>query len=209
MPQPHTLKINEIFYSLQGEGLRQGEPTVFIRLSGCNLKCDFCDTQYAWDEGRDLSIDQICSEVEDKRLHHPSRWICLTGGEPLYQDISSLTQRLKANKWNIQVETNGIFYQTLPVDWYTVSPKPKEYFVQTKYIGSAKEVKLVVTRELEIETVRNIREKFPETIPLFLQAQSNLKWSLDRGIELVEHATGNNLDNIRLSVQLHKILGLP
>ncbi|MEE8376979.1 MAG: 7-carboxy-7-deazaguanine synthase QueE [Candidatus Aminicenantaceae bacterium] len=209
MPQPHTLKINEIFYSLQGEGLRQGEPTVFIRLSGCNLKCDFCDTQYAWDEGRDLSADQICFEVKDIRRHHPSRWICLTGGEPLYQDIASLTQRLKMDKWNIQVETNGIFYQDLPVDWYTVSPKPKEYFVHAKYTGSAKEVKLVVTRELEMETVKNIRKYFPEQIPLFLQAQSNLKWSLDRGIELVEHAAGNNLDNIRLSVQLHKILGLP
>jgi 7-carboxy-7-deazaguanine synthase len=209
MPQPHTLKINEIFYSLQGEGLRQGEPTVFIRLSGCNLKCDFCDTQYAWDKGRDLSIDQICSEVEDIRLHHPSRWICLTGGEPLFQDISSLTQRLKADSWNIQIETNGIFYQILPVDWYTVSPKPEKYFVHAKYMGSANEVKLVVTRELEIDTIKNIREKFPEKTPLFLQAQSNLKWSLDRGIKLVEQATGENLNNIRLSVQLHKILNLP
>lgn len=209
MPQPHTLKINEIFYSLQGEGLRQGEPTVFIRLSGCNLKCDFCDTQYAWEEGRDLSADQICIEVEDIKRHHPSQWICLTGGEPLFQDISSLTQQLKADKWNIQVETNGIFYQTLPVDWYTVSPKPEKYFVQTKYMASAKEVKLVVTRELEIETIKNIRGQFPERTPLFLQAQSNLKWSLDQGIRLVEHATGENLNNIRLSVQLHKILGLP
>jgi len=209
MPQPHTLKINEIFYSLQGEGLRQGEPTVFIRLSGCNLKCDFCDTQYAWDEGRDLSIDQICTEIADIRRFHPSRWICLTGGEPLFQDITALTQQLKEDEWNIQVETNGIFYQTLPIDWYTVSPKPEKYFVRSEYTDSAKEVKLVVTKELEIETIKNIREKFPERIPLFLQAQSNLKWSLDRGIELVDLATHENLSNIRLSVQLHKILGLP
>jgi len=156
-----------------------------------------------------LSAAQICFEVEDIRRHHSSQWICLTGGEPLFQDITSLTQRLKADKWNIQVETNGIFYQTLPVDWYTVSPKPEKYFVHAQYLGSAKEVKLVITRELEIETIKNIREKFPNRIPLFLQAQSNLKWSLDRGIELVEHATDENLNNIRLSVQLHKILGLP
>jgi 7-carboxy-7-deazaguanine synthase len=209
MPQPHTLKINEIFYSLQGEGLRQGEPTVFIRLSGCNLRCLFCDTQYAWNEGRDMSADQICMEVEDIRLHHPTRWICLTGGEPLFQDITLLTQQLKADKWNIQVETNGIFYQNLPVDWYTVSPKPEKYFVHPEYADSAKEVKLVVSRELDLETIQNTREKFPERIPFFLQAQSNLKWSLDRGIELVELAAGKNLNNIRLSVQLHKILGLP
>ena len=209
MPQPHTLKINEIFYSLQGEGIRQGEPTVFIRLSGCNLKCDFCDTQYAWNEGRDLSVDQICTEVADIKRFHPSRWICLTGGEPLLQDITALTQRLKADKWNIQVETNGIFYQNLPVDWYTVSPKPEKYFVRPEYEDAARELKLVVTGELEIETIKNIRERFPERIPLFLQAQSNLKWSQDRGIELVKEAAAENLNNIRLSIQLHKILGLP
>ncbi len=208
MPLPHTLKINEIFYSLQGEGLRQGEPTVFIRLSGCNLKCDFCDTQYAWENGLDMSVDQICNEVEDIRRFHPSRWICITGGEPLFQDISSLTQQLKADKWKIQVETNGIIYKNLTVDWYTVSPKPEEYFVHSEYTNSAKEVKLVVTRELEIETIKIIRGKFSKRIPLFLQAQSNQKWSLDRGLELVEQAAGENLDNIRLSVQLHKILGL-
>lgn len=208
MPVPHTLKINEIFYSLQGEGLRQGEPTIFIRLSGCNLRCDFCDTQSAWDDGRDLSADQIRAEVEEIRRFHSSRWICLTGGEPLFQDITSLTQQLKADKWNVQIETNGIFYQNLPVDWYTVSPKPETYFVHPDYTVSAREVKLVVTRELGIETVVDIRNRFPEKIPLFLQAQSNQKWSIDRGIELLEQATAQNLNAIRLSVQLHKILGL-
>jgi len=156
-----------------------------------------------------MSTDQICTEVEHIRRNHPSRWICLTGGEPLLQDLSSLNQRLKADKWNIQVETNGIFYQNLPVDWYTVSPKPEKYFVQSEYGDSAKEVKLVVTRKLEIETIKNIREKFSEGIPLFLQAQSNLKWSMKRGIKLVEQAVGDNMNNIRLSVQLHKILDLP
>ncbi len=209
MPQPHTLKISEIFYSLQGEGLRQGEPTVFIRLSGCNLKCDFCDTQYAWDDGRDLSLDQICTEVQDIKRLRFAQWICLTGGEPLFQDITSLTRRLKTDKWKIQVETNGIFYQSLPVDWYTVSPKPEKYFVHSKYTDSAREVKLIVTRELEVATIKRLREKFPERIPFLLQAQSNLKWSLDRGIELLELAAKKNINNIRLSVQLHKILDIP
>ncbi|MFC2160078.1 7-carboxy-7-deazaguanine synthase QueE [Acidobacteriota bacterium] len=209
MPQPRTLKINEIFYSLQGEGLRQGEPTVFIRFAGCNLKCDFCDTQYAWNDGRNLSVDQICSEVADMRHLHSSRWICLTGGEPLFQNIASLTQQLKADKWRIQVETNGIFYKNLPVDWYTVSPKPDEFFVHPKYTDIAKEVKLVVTKELEIDTIKSMRNKFSKDVPLFLQAQSNMKWSLDRGIELAEKAAEKNLSDVRLSVQLHKILGLP
>ena len=64
MPQPHILKITEIFPSIQGEGLRQGEPTIFIRFSGCNLKCDFCDTQYAWLDGKEYSTAHILEKVE-------------------------------------------------------------------------------------------------------------------------------------------------
>jgi organic radical activating enzyme len=209
MPQPHILKINEIFYSLQGEGLRQGAPTIFIRLAGCNLNCDFCDSKNAWSHGQELSEDQIIKEVEDIKRRFASHWICLTGGEPLLQDIAPLTHRLKTDHWNIQVETNGMIFKNLTVDWYTVSPKPEDYRVQPDFRELAKEVKLVVTRELNIDTVKNIRGIFPHRIPLFLQAQSNQKWSLRRAIDLVELATEQHLKNIRLSVQLHKILGLP
>ena len=83
MPQPPTLKIVEIFPSIQGEGLRQGEPTVFIRLSGCNLKCSFCDTKYAWKGGREFTAGEILDEVRKIRRRFPASWVSLTGGEPL------------------------------------------------------------------------------------------------------------------------------
>lgn len=209
MPQPPTLKISEIFFSLQGEGLRQGEPTIFIRFSGCNLECDFCDTKYAWEGGQSLSVDQILKRIQSLHRRHPVRWICLTGGEPLLQDIAPLVRKLKADGWKIQVETNGTHYKNLIVDWYTVSPKPEKYIFDARYASKAKEVKLIVTKNLEMKTVKKMREQFPEEIPLYLQAQSNLKWSLKRGTKLLEHASATGLTNIRISLQLHKILGLP
>ena len=204
-----NLKINEIFYSLQGEGLRMGEPTVFIRLSGCNLECDFCDTKYAWEEGRDMSADQVRERVNKIRRRHPCHWLCLTGGEPLIQDVRPLVRKLKRDGWKIQVETNATHYQNLPVDWFTVSPKPQEYIFQSEFRKKAKEVKLVICRELELKTIKKLRKMFPENIPLLLQAQSNTRWSLKRGVKLLEQASAANLKNIRLTVQLHKILGLP
>jgi len=154
-------------------------------------------------------VDHICEQASALRGRHPSRWVCVTGGEPLAQDLSVLARRLKDDNWKIHVETNGLFHQDLPVDWYTVYPKPESFLFHEAYTSTAREVKLVVTRELSPETITRIRKLFPERTPVFLQAQDNAQWSLDRGKELVEAAARNNLYNIRLSVQLHKILGLP
>ena len=182
---------------------------MFIRLSGCNLQCSFCDTKKAWKTGRFMSLDQIREKVLHLRNHHPYWWTCLTGGEPLIQNIQSLVQMLREEGLRIQIETNATLYKELAVDWYTVSPKPESYTVHPSYREKAKEVKLIVTRELNLAAVTEQRNLFPLKTPLLLQAQSNLKWSLKRGQDLLEQATGEGLKNIRLAVQLHKILGLP
>ena len=208
MPRPHTLKISEIFSSIQGEGLRQGEPTLFIRLAGCNLRCDFCDTKYAWDQGRDMLIKDILARARKERLRFPAEWVCLTGGEPLLQNISFLIQELKKDGYKIQVETNAVFDQILPVDWYTISPKPETYFFHPSYPSKAREIKLVVTKGLNLEIVRDLRKKFPEKIPILLQPQSNRVWSMKQGLKIIKEAASGDLKNIRLSVQLHKIFGL-
>jgi 7-carboxy-7-deazaguanine synthase len=77
-----TLKVNEIFRSLQGEGVRAGMPCAFVRLAGCNLRCTWCDTKYAWDEGTEMTLDEITRAVEKLDLTR----VELTGGEPLIQD---------------------------------------------------------------------------------------------------------------------------
>lgn len=207
MPQPRTLKIAEIFPSIQGEGLRQGEPTIFIRLSGCNLKCDFCDTRYAWKEGTEYTAPQILEEVKTIFQSFPAEWVCLTGGEPLIQDISGLVKLLKKEGFRIQVETNATHYYPLPIDWFSVSPKPDLYDFRPEYREKAREVKIVVTKNLNLDRVRHLRNEFPERIPILLQPQSNRKWSRELGAELTREALKIGLKNIRISCQLHRVYG--
>jgi organic radical activating enzyme len=208
MPRPPTLKIIEIFASLQGEGLRQGQPTVFIRFSGCNLKCSFCDTRYAWQGGTDVTTAQAIAEVRKIRHRLKTEWVCLTGGEPLLQDVSGLVEDLRQEGLKIQVETNATLYRPLTVDWYTVSPKPPRYSYRPEYRKRAKEVKLVVTRSLSFGTVERLRKEFPARIPLLLQPESNAPWSVEKGLRYLNRAMKAGLENIRLSVQLHKLLHL-
>lgn len=208
MPQPHTLKITEIFPSIQGEGLRQGEGTLFVRLSGCNLRCSFCDTKYAWEEGKDFSSDQVLEKIKKMKHRFPAKWVCLTGGEPLLFNIEELVRKLKWEKFKVQVETNATIFRPLPVDCYTISPKPEKYFYQPDYKKKAKELKIIVTKELDFEVIRRLREEFPTETPLFLQPQSNRKWSMNLATKLLRQALKADLKNIRVSVQLHKIYGL-
>lgn len=207
MPRPPTLKIIEIFASLQGEGLRQGEPTVFIRFSGCNLKCSFCDTRYAWNGGRELTPSQALQEIQKIRSRYPVDWACLTGGEPLLQDISGFVADLHKDGLKIQVETNATLYRPLTVDWYTVSPKPPRYSYRPEYRKRAKEVKLVVTRSLSFGTVGRLRKEFPARIPLLLQPESNAPWSVTKSLRMLGRAQKEGLKSIRFSAQLHKLYG--
>jgi len=208
MLRPHTLKIVEIFTSLQGEGLRQGEPTIFIRFSGCNLRCSFCDTKYAWQRGRDYSAEQVVEKIKKIREPFPVGWVCLTGGEPLLQDLRLLIRLLKKEKFKVQVETNATLYYPLAADWLSISPKPKNFFFCAAYRRLAKEVKIVVTKDLRVRVVEKLRRAFPRTTPILLQPQSNTRWSQNLAKKLVREALKAGLANVRLSVQLHKIVRL-
>lgn len=207
LPRP-TLKIIEIFSSVQGEGLRQGEPTIFVRLSGCNLRCAFCDTKYAWTGGKERTREEVLAEVLRLRLDFPAPWACLTGGEPLLQDISGLVRDLKKEGIKVQAETNGTVDRLLAVDWYTVSPKPPEYICQPRFLKTAKEVKLVVSWELNLDIVRRVRKKFPPGTPIFLQPESNRRRSAAKAMGILTAGLKEGLENLRVSVQLHKVLGI-
>jgi organic radical activating enzyme len=208
MRRPPTLKTTEIFASVQGEGLRQGEPTIFVRLAGCNRRCAFCDTKKAWRGGRELAIDRIHDEVERLRRGLPAGWVALTGGEPLAQDVRPLVLRLQKAGLKVQIETNGTFPPDPRADWHTVSPKPPDYDVHPGFLKMAREVKLVVCRSLSLDDVRTVRSRFPAATPLILQPQSNAAWSRKKALRLLEGACRAGLDGVRLSVQLHKVYGL-
>jgi len=101
-----TIKINEIFYSIQGEAIYSGLPTVFIRTSGCPLRCNYCDTEYAFYEGNKLSIATILDKVATYQCPN----ICLTGGEPLAQrHVTHLLNALQTNHYKVSIETSGAF----------------------------------------------------------------------------------------------------
>lgn len=111
------MKINEIFYSLQGEGHYTGTAAVFIRFSGCNLRCDFCDTDHSNFE--EMSEEQIVEAV----CAYPASHVVITGGEPSLQLTGSLVDRLHTAGKYVQVETNGTHPLPSTVDWVTCSPK--------------------------------------------------------------------------------------
>jgi len=208
MRRLRTLKTIEAFASVQGEGLRQGEPTLFVRLAGCNLRCPFCDTKRAWRGGRLSTVAEIADEVRKLQRGWPARWVCLTGGEPLAQDIGALVRALQRQGLLVQVETNGTSEPVPCADWYTVSPKPPDYAFHPAFRKKAREVKLVVSRDLTDDLVRSFRRAFPPSTPIILQPQSNTLRSMKKAMRLLEGATLQGLENIRVAVQLHKIYDL-
>jgi organic radical activating enzyme len=113
-------KVNEIFYSLQGEGYWTGTPMVFVRLSGCNLKCPWCDTSH--ESGAEMTADEIVDAVNRANTGGVRR-ICLTGGEPLLQVDAPLLDALHAHNYLIHIETNGTLPRPAGLDWVTMSPK--------------------------------------------------------------------------------------
>jgi organic radical activating enzyme len=123
------------------------------------------------------------------------------------QDIDGLTRALKKEGLKIQVETNATLYRTLPVDWYSISPKPDRYTYRPEYREKAKEVKIIITKNLDLESIRRLRMCFPEKTPVLLQPQSNRKWSMNLGMKLIRQTIKAGLRNIRLSSQMHKIFG--
>jgi 7-carboxy-7-deazaguanine synthase len=117
------MKIAEIFYSLQGEGSLLGVPSIFVRTSGCNLRCSWCDTPYtSWQpDGAEQSLDEILAHVAE---FSPARHVVVTGGEPLIApEIVPLTERLRARALHITIETAGTVFAPVACDLMSISPK--------------------------------------------------------------------------------------
>jgi 7-carboxy-7-deazaguanine synthase len=117
------MKIAEIFYSVQGEGMLVGVPSIFIRTSGCNLRCSWCDTPYtSWNpEGEELSIPAILERTDE---YQAARHVVLTGGEPtIAPGIVELAERLRARGMHITIETAGTVWAPVACDLMSISPK--------------------------------------------------------------------------------------
>ncbi|MCX6558850.1 MAG: 7-carboxy-7-deazaguanine synthase QueE [Candidatus Aminicenantes bacterium] len=202
------LKINDIFWSLQGEGLRAGAPAVFIRLSGCLLRCPYCDTPNAWSAGRRMSVAKIEAAVEELKRSFPESRLVITGGEPLQQDLRELLARCHQKKYFVAVETNGLHFQDLPFDWWTVSPKDvADYRVHPRLWARAAEIKLLVTPALDLEVLESIRRQTPAAI--ILQPEHGRPGKYRHAFELFHAGQRRGIANLRLGAQLHKIYRVP
>lgn len=186
-------KINEIFYSIQGEGYFTGMPAVFIRFSGCNLKCKWCDTQH--EEGTFYSKEQLEEAVYKIVGDKPDVLIVLTGGEPTLQ-IKEDEQLFKDRF--VAIETNGTNKVPYWVSWVTISPKTDIKLSDFKNIPD--EIKVVY--EKHRENYLQELKKFGGRLylqPLELNGEMNIKDTLDFIKKNPEY---------RLSVQLHKLIGV-
>lgn len=182
----HRYRVNEIFYSLQGEGFHTGTPAVFLRLSGCNRKCSFCDTDHVG--FRLMSASEIAAEAG----RFPARFIVVTGGEPLLQIDDELIRTLKAIGFYIAVETNGSLAVPAGIDWVTCSPKNGPWL-----IDRIDELKIVY----QSQDPEAIARSLPKARHHFLQPCSGKNTS-DTIDYLLAHP------GWRLSLQTHKLIGI-
>lgn len=186
------MKINEVFYSLQGEGYNVGTPAVFVRFSGCNLKCDFCDTDHM--SGVEMSEEEIVEEV----CKYPSDFVVLTGGEPSLQLTETLIGKLHSAGKRIAIETNGT--HTLPegIDWITCSPKNGGRLA----LSQCDELKVVYEGQ-DMDQYENIRASH-----YFLQPCD--RKDQEKNTHNVRMVVGYCLlhPKWRISIQMHKVLDI-
>lgn len=148
-------RVNEIFYSLQGEGVRAGTPNLFLRFSRCNLECRVethgfdCDTEF--ESGRSMTLPEIVAEM--RSLSAECRWVILTGGEPALQVDPELIGRLHAEGYSLAIETNGSVELPPGIDWITVSPKVAEHAIRQRQAH-------------EVKYVRGYGQGIPKTVVL-------------------------------------------
>lgn len=208
------MRISEIFYSIQGESSYAGRPCVFVRTTGCNLRCVWCDTEYAFYGGRDMLVDEIFEEIE--RLGHSCRLVELTGGEPLLQrDIGDLARRLLSAGYTVLCETSGSV---------TVGRVPAKVvkIMDIKCPGSGEaeandwrnlellkpgqdELKFVIAGREDYEwAVQQLRERDLERFAVHFSPEFD---SMDLR-ELAEWILADGLP-VRVQLQLHKLIWEP
>ena len=212
------LVVNEIFGSIDGEGIRTGELATFIRLAGCNLRCSYCDTDYALSikDGKEMTIDEILNKVKEIGYKN----ITLTGGEPLiHKNVDKLIDKLIENNYNLNIETNGAIDITpyiakklvLTMDYKTKSSNMIKYM---------RKENILLLREYDVFKLVCNRNDFEDIKELL--KNNNIKsyiylspiFNEVEYFELVDflkelHKEGINTDKIRVQVQLHKIIWEP
>ena len=202
--------IHEIFASVQGEGSLSGRSAIFIRLSGCSLRCPYCDTREAWVRKKEMGVAEVLAEVDRLSRENPVAMVVLTGGEPLEQDLLELVVGLSEKKVFTAIETNGLHFQDIKVDWWTVSPKDMNaYQINEQLWPRLNELKLLVTADLKVETVLDLAGRLPANKPIFLQPCGFNDQAFRNTLDFFNHCNAISIPNLRLGLQLHRFYRIP
>ena len=205
------LKVNELFYSIQGESSHAGRPCVFVRLTGCNLRCSYCDTRYAYDEGQNLEIDEIIDRVTSYRC----RLIEITGGEPLIQkETPELIYQLLERGFEVLLETNGSIdisniddrcVKIVDIKCPSSGEAKNNDLENLKRLSDKDEIKFVIGNEEDYVYAKKIMSLIGKSNlrikpPVFSTVHKQMDPKL-----LAEWILADYID-VRMQIQLHKII---
>lgn len=200
------MDIYEIFHSLQGEGTDIGLPTIFVRTASCNLRCEWCDTKYAWKGGKEIEIEKIKDKLDEIECQR----VCITGGEPLLQDDLIKLVDMLLPKYELSIETNGsldiseIVEKDLKVsmDYKTPSSKMEDEMKQDNLPSLRKrdQLKFVISDRDDYEFSKKILERFDLRCEIVFQTEESIDIK-----ELAEYVLEDRLE-VRVLPQLHKII---
>ncbi len=192
-----NLNVKEIFYSLQGEGGRQGEASIFIRLTQCNLKCDFCDTDYK--DGKDMKVGEIVSHIKQ----FPCQWIVWTGGEPTLQLTEEIILFFKKEGFLQAIESNGHYPLSNSLDYTVVSPKGKTGYAK-KINQEVDEIRLPIKAKDVIPSIESLPHANCYFLsPVFIEDKESTQLNINYCVEQVKLNP-----QWRLSLQMHKLIGI-
>ena len=214
--ETETLVVNEIFYSIQGESSFAGEPCVFVRLTGCDLRCTYCDTEYAFYEGKKRAIDSILDEV----ARHPCRLVEITGGEPLLQKrVHTLMSRLCDAGYTVLIETSGA-HDISPIDARvhrimdlktpSSGEVPRNRMENLPLLGVRDEVKFVIGSD---EDYAWAKAQVLAGIPGWADRVNAILFSPVFGkmtpLDLATRVMADALPRVRMQLQMHKLIWEP
>jgi 7-carboxy-7-deazaguanine synthase len=204
-----ALDVQEIFATIQGEGPYAGHPAVFVRLGGCNLACDFCDTEF--DSYQNFLLTEILTQVKNLAKKHVRNLVVITGGEPLRQPIGKLCEELVKAKFKVQIETNGTIFRQLPRQVKIIcSPKVtngKYHAIRPDLLKRINAVKFIISaNDKNYENIgTEIAKQLGKKIPIYVQPMDEYdeeknRRNLQRVVKLAEE------NGYLVSLQTHKIL---
>ncbi len=199
--------VNEIFLSIQGESMSVGFPTIFVRFTGCNLRCTYCDTTYAYEEGKEMSPDEVFEEI--KRLHY--KRVCITGGEPLLQEELDILLALLED-YTVTIETNGAVSikdlrlnegHSFVMDMKVPSSRCSDFMVLDNFdfLRNKDEIKFVIGDRKDYNWAKEIIENnYSNGIITFSPVFGKINYE-----DMVNWILADRLE-VRFQIQLHKLI---